>query len=701
MAERDMLINHVAGEECRIALVEEQKLEELYTERTSDELHVGNIYRGKVTNVESSIQAAFIDFGLDRNGFLHISDLHPRYFPGGNGERTERVGKKTPRKERPPIQACLKRGQDILVQVLKEGIGTKGPTLTSYLSIPGRFLVMMPQMERHGVSRKVDDDDARREMRDLLKSLDPPEGFGFIVRTAGIGRTKTELKRDLAYLQRLWRMIEKRMNQGSGPAELYTESDLVIRTIRDVLSNDVKRVVIDDPHAAKRAYDFLRIAMPRGSTKVLYYDKPIPLFDAFDIEQQIEKVNARSVDLPSGGSLVIDQAEAMVAIDVNSGTYRDNKDAESTAFKTNCEAVDEIARQLRLRDLGGVVVLDLIDMYMSRHRREIERRFRDNLKRDRARSKVSKINEFGLMSLTRQRMRPSLKKSLYKRCPACSGSGHIRTAESVVIDAMRRLAVVLDAPNIHRAQLFVHPDVVGVLINRKKRALVQLERRLEKVIEIHADEALGPDEIRMVGFDQRDVSVDLEKLPRPKRPGFDKCAEVTGKTRLADLDAPQKPEAQAADSSGGGDDKTADESDNQDQDKPKRRRRRRRSRKSGDQARTDDQSSDDPKQNQSDSEDKGSDDKSASQPKRKGRSSSAKTDRSADTGQGEKKPQSGDDQAGSDKSSDAADENAESSKPKRRRRRGGRRRSSKKKTDSGNDSTSESTDTQKQAAGAS
>ncbi len=298
MTQQDMLINYVPGEECRIAITEDGKLEELYTERASDDIHVGNIYRGRVTNVEPSIQAAFIDFGLERNGFLHISDVHPRYF--GKGDDTERVGHRTPRKDRPPIQACLKRGQTILVQVLKEGIGTKGPTLTSYLSIPGRYLVMMPDMERHGVSRKVDDEDKRKEMRKILDDLDPPKEFGFIVRTAGIGRTKTELKRDLAYLQRLWKTIDRRRKSGNGPAELYRESDLVIRTLRDVLSNDIQRIIIDDADAAKRAKDFLQVAAPRGSQKVLYYDRPIPLFDAFAVEQQIESINSRQVPCPPG-----------------------------------------------------------------------------------------------------------------------------------------------------------------------------------------------------------------------------------------------------------------------------------------------------------------------------------------------------------------------------------------------------------------
>jgi len=272
-----MLINFVPGEECRIAIVEDGKLEEYYQERASAQSHVSNIYKGRVTNIEPAIQAAFIDFGLERNGFLHISDLHPKYFPGKDREAFEKVGKKTARRDRPPIQKCLKRGDEVLVQVLKEGIGTKGPTLTSYLSIPGRFLVMMPDMQQLGVSRKVEDDDARKETRKILLELDPPKEFGFIVRTAGIGQTKTDLKRDLSYLVRLWKNIERNQKKIKRTGELYAESDLVIRTIRDVFTADTERVIVDNLGAARRASDFLRVANPRSKTEVVYYDDPVPL----------------------------------------------------------------------------------------------------------------------------------------------------------------------------------------------------------------------------------------------------------------------------------------------------------------------------------------------------------------------------------------------------------------------------------------
>ncbi|MFA6044233.1 MAG: ribonuclease E/G, partial [Phycisphaerales bacterium] len=329
MTVSQMLINYVPGEECRVAIVEDGKLEELFVERHAQASRVGNIYVGKVVNVEPAIQAAFVDFGVEDNGFLHVTDLHPRYFPGEDDDTTERVGFKTPRRERPPIQAALRRGDEVIVQVLKEGVGTKGPTVTSYLSIPGRFLVMMPGMDKVGVSRKVEDEEQRRQMRDILDQLDLPEGFGFILRTAGFQRTKAELKRDLAYLQRLWKDMDKRLRAGGKPRLLYSESDLLVRSLRDMLSNDISEVIIDSDVALKRASRFMKIVAPRGTTKLFHFPSTTPIFHAFGIEQQISLIHAREVPLPSGGRLVIDQTEALVAIDVNSGKSRDARDAEA------------------------------------------------------------------------------------------------------------------------------------------------------------------------------------------------------------------------------------------------------------------------------------------------------------------------------------------------------------------------------------
>jgi ribonuclease E len=566
MSKQEMLINYVPGEECRIAVVEDGRLEEIYQERASTESHVGNIYKGRVTNVEPSIQAAFIDFGLERNGFLHITDVHPKYFPGDAHEDTEQVGLKTPRRDRPPIQRCFRRGQEILVQVLKEGIGTKGPTVTSYLSIPGRFLVMMPDMERLGVSRKVEDDDARREMRKILDDLKPPAGFGFIIRTAGIGQSKTELKRDLAYLTRLWKSLEQRRKSTSRVGELYAESDLVIRTLRDVYTSDIERIVIDNEAAARRAFEYLAIASPRSAPNVLLYKDPIPLFSRHGIEQQIENINARTVPLPSGGYLVIDSTEALVAIDVNSGKSRDHSDAEVMAFRTNQEAVDEICRQLRLRDLGGVIVNDLIDMRALRHRREIEGRFRDNLKKDRAKTKASMISPFGLLEMTRQRMRPSLRKSIYTDCAICKGQGELKTSESVVLDVMRRLALVLYRQGVDRVELTVSGEVAFQLLNRKRDQLVALEQRYGKSVMVRVYEGGGIDYVTLAAFDNRGGPLDAEVLGRLPEPIVE---QITGSSLGVDLtdDEPQEEEAEEQDRTdnraGAGRDDDRDSSDQQ------------------------------------------------------------------------------------------------------------------------------------------
>src|SRR5205814_2956877 len=296
---KEMLVNISEGEECRIALLENGKLEELYMERTSATSHVGNIYKGRVTNVEPSIQAAFIDFGLGRNGFLHISDLMPSYFGRRGDDITESVGRKMARRDRPPIQRCLRRGDDITVQIIKEGIGTKGPTLSTYLSIPGRILVMMPGMSKLGVSRKIEDEEERRRLRQILDSLKPPRECGFIIRTAGVSKSKAEIQKDLTYLTRLWQNIDKKIKSGPGPMELYTEGDLVTRTVRDVFTSDVNRIIVDNKEVAKRVKEVIKLSSPRARNRVELYEAPVPIFHKYGIEREIEEIYSRHVPLPS------------------------------------------------------------------------------------------------------------------------------------------------------------------------------------------------------------------------------------------------------------------------------------------------------------------------------------------------------------------------------------------------------------------
>ena len=510
-----MLINASQPEENRIAILEEGKLEELYVERQSQENFVGNVYKGKVVNLEPSIQAAFVDFGVGRNGFLHISDVEPRYFRQGgydpeemmrrereeaanNGRRrnTPSHGGFRPR-VKPPIQEIFKRGDEVLVQVIKEGIGNKGPTLSTYISIPGRYLVLMPALGRIGVSRKIEDEDERRRLKDCLRDLQPPKGLGFIVRTAGAGRNRKELARDLAYLLRLWKAISKRVQTLSGPVDIYEESDMITRTIRDILSVDIDSIMIDEESAYERVGDFLKLVMPRSANKLKLYNGKDPLFHKYKVETEIAKIHAREVPLPDGGSIVIDQTEALVAIDVNSGSFRTDDSAEESAYRLNIAAAKEISRQLRLRDLGGVIVNDFIDMRREKHRRGVERTLRDAMKRDRARTKILRISPFGLVEMTRQRVKPGLKRSLYNECPCCNGRGSVKTEESMALDVLRMLMLATEKKAIASAVVKVHQKVAAYLNNQKRKELAELEGRGSLDIRILGSESVFPEHLEL------------------------------------------------------------------------------------------------------------------------------------------------------------------------------------------------------------
>ena len=509
---KDMLINVTEGEEVRVALLEDGHLEELYIERVGSTTNVGSIYLGKVTNVESSIQAAFVDFGVGRNGFLHVQDLHPWYM-GKKGERfVEKVGKKLGRRDRPPIQDCLRRGDEIMVQVIKEGIGTKGPTISSYISIPGRFLVMMPGVTQMGVSKKIEDEAERKRLRKVLDGLSPPEDVGFIIRTAGVGKTKAELERDFKYLVRLWEAIDKKRKSSRRPVALYAEGDLVLRTIRDVWTSDVERLVIDDPQTLDQVEEFFKLSMPRTKRNVELYEGELPLFHKFGIEREVEKMFSREVPLPSGGSLVIDSTEAAVCIDVNSGKFRVHDDAEETAFRTDLEAADEIARQLRLRDLGGQILIDFIDLRYRRHREELFDRLTDLFKRDKAKSRHLPMNEFGIVAITRQRMRPDLKKLVFMDCPLSKGTGLIKTPESMSLDVLRRLRVAAADERVRRVEVTLYADVALHLLNGRRIALAELEKRTGVPVVVRADQGLPNDDVKLTLFDDRDGLVFLPAL---------------------------------------------------------------------------------------------------------------------------------------------------------------------------------------------
>ena len=483
---REMLINVAEREECRVAVVENGSLEELYIERASLNSHVGNIYKGKVVNIESGIQAAFVDIGADKNGFLHVSDLHPRYFPGARSKAVENVGQRKSLKERPPIQNCLRKGQQIVVQVNKEGLKTKGPTLSTYLALPGKYLVMMPGMRKHGVSHKIEDDEERTRLRQILEQSNPPKGQGFIIRTAGQGCSTKDIRNDLRYLRRLWRAIQKRIETGRAPGELYQESDLVIRALRDVFNGNIAKIICDSENVVRKIRDFLYIATPRLRPNVTYYDSKVPLFHKYRIEEEIAKIQSRTVQLRGGGSIVIEQTEALVSVDVNSGRYRGQKSAEQTAYENNMEAAPEIARQLRLRDLGGLIICDFIDMRSQKHRKDVEKVFRAAVKADRARVKILRISRFGVVEMTRQRVRPSLLSSTYLACPHCAGTGFVKSHESSAIEIIRLLNLSASKKQIKRIDLSVSPEVADYLQNEKRAALTQIEQFSDKRIIIHS-----------------------------------------------------------------------------------------------------------------------------------------------------------------------------------------------------------------------
>ena len=518
---KDMLINVLQPEESRIAIVEDGVLEELYVERNSQDNFVGNIYKGRVVNIEASIQAVFVDFGVGRNGFLHVSDVEYQYCKhlqpeprdrdrSGDSDdeakpqrgRTRRSFNQRNARNKPPIQEIFKRGSEVLVQVIKEGIGTKGPTLSTYISIPGRYLVLMPGLRRVGVSRKIDDEDLRRKLRASLNELLPPAGLGFIIRTAGIDRTKKDLQRDLNYLLRLWRTIVRRIKKAPAPIDIYEESDMIIRTIRDIYNGEIDSVLIDAEEAYERAREFMKIVMPRHVNRIKLYDGKEPIFHKYKIEDEIGRIQARHVPLKGGGSIVIDQTEALVAIDVNSGNYRADDNAEETAFQVNMNAASEISRQIRLRDLGGVIVNDFIDMRDERHRRSVERQLREAVRRDRARTKVLRISPFGLIEMTRQRIRPSLKRSIFEDCPCCSSTGQVKTAESLAIEAIRTLMTAANREETKQITVEIHQRVSNYLVNRKRREITEIEEKSNVSIGINARTDVGPEHFVLQTFDE-------------------------------------------------------------------------------------------------------------------------------------------------------------------------------------------------------
>ncbi len=460
-----MLFNATQAEELRVAIVDGQKLIDLDIESATKEQRKSNIYKAVITRIEPSLEAAFVDYGAERHGFLPFKEISRSYFKPGVDVAKAR------------IQDVLSNGQELIVQVEKDERGNKGAALTTYVSLAGRYLVLMPNNPRGGgVSRRVEGED-RQELREVMDQLVVPQGASLIARTAGIGRNLEELQWDLNYLLQLWTAIDGAAKAQGGAFLIYQESSLVIRAIRDYFHAEIGEILIDTDDIYEQAQQFMSHVMPATVNRVKRYHDDVPLFSRFQIEHQIESAYSRQVTLPSGGAIVIDHTEALVSVDVNSGRATKGSDIEETAFRTNCEAADEIARQLRLRDLGGLIVIDFIDMESTKNQREVENRLRDALRHDRARVQTGKISRFGLLELSRQRLRPALAETSYITCPRCTGTGHIRSTESAALHILRILEEEAMKENTGALHCQVPVDVGTFLLNEKRVDISRIEMR--------------------------------------------------------------------------------------------------------------------------------------------------------------------------------------------------------------------------------
>ena len=462
-----ILVNATQQEELRVAMVDGQKLYDLDIEVPSREQKKANIYKAVVTRVEPSLEAVFVNYGVERHGFLPFKEISKTYFKDHN----------TPPGERPAIKALISEGQELVVQVEREERGNKGAALTTFISLAGRYLVLMPNNPRAGgVSRRIEGDD-RKEVREALNQVTIPDGMGAIVRTAGVGRSSEELTWDMEYLQKIWHAIQEASTKKNEPFLIYQESNAMIRALRDHFRNDINEIIVDDKNVFQDAHNFLQQVMPNNLRKLKLYEDHVPLFNRYQIEAQIESAFQREVSLPSGGAIVIDHTEALLSIDINSARATKGSDIEQTALNTNLEASDEIARQLRLRDLGGLIVIDYIDMLSNKNQREVENRLREAVKVDRARIQIGRISRFGLLEMSRQRLRPSLGESSQIVCPRCIGQGTIRTSESLALAILRLLEEEAMKDKTSKVIAKVPVDVGTFLLNEKRFSLQEIEAR--------------------------------------------------------------------------------------------------------------------------------------------------------------------------------------------------------------------------------
>ena len=474
-----MLINATQKEELRVALVDGQRLFDLDIESPGHEQKKANIYKGKITRVEPSLEAAFVDYGAERHGFLPLKEIAREYFPADYVFQG-----------RPNIRDILSEGQEVIVQVNKEERGNKGAALTTFVSLAGSYLVIMPNNPRAGgISRRIEGDE-RTELKEALSSLDVPEGVGLIVRTAGVGKSPEELQWDLKVLLHHWDAIKQASQSRPAPFLIHQESDVIVRAIRDYLRRDIGEILIDSPKVFEKAKEHIKLVRPDFINRVKLYQGEVPLFSHYQIESQIESAFQREVRLPSGGSIVIDVTEALTAIDINSARSTRGGDIEETALNTNLEAADEIARQLRLRDLGGLVVIDFIDMTPVRHQREVENRIRDAVRQDRARIQISRISRFGLLEMSRQRLSPSLGESSHHICPRCQGTGKVRDNESLSLSILRLIEEEALKENTKQVHTIVPVQIASYLLNEKRKAISSIEKRHNVDVIVAPNEAM-------------------------------------------------------------------------------------------------------------------------------------------------------------------------------------------------------------------
>ncbi|MBN1635502.1 MAG: ribonuclease E/G [Deltaproteobacteria bacterium] len=480
---KKMLINAIHPEEIRVAVVEDGLLKELYVESSLKEQLRGNIYKGRIGRVEPSLHAVFVDFGREKNGFLPMHDVNPALIPNFDNSKT--------------ILKSLHRGMEIPVQVNREEKADKGALLTMNLSLPGRYMVLLPQHNLAGISRKIEDETQRTRLKEIIKQLNVPVDMGLIVRTAGMDKKKTELSKDINYLQRLWKSIDSDFAKAPCPGMLYREGDIIIRSIRDYFTTDISEILVDDEDTYKRASLFLKSVIPRQRKLIKQYKDSKSLFTKYDLENQIAGIYNKTIRLKSGGNIVIESTEAMVTIDVNSAKSTMSKDIENTALSTNLEAASEIARQLILRDLGGLIVIDFIDMRPREHNRQVEKALRVGLKHDRAHIVFGRISQFGLLEMSRERLSPPLLEKSHVPCAICEGTGLLRSVESSAFMALRDINLSLNRNKSSKIKVGLPEDVAIYILNRQRKHLMLLESKFSTEISIYTVQELKRGQVKI------------------------------------------------------------------------------------------------------------------------------------------------------------------------------------------------------------